>query len=68
MFIFQVEKLYCELNYYDQKIRGTLMHDIRKHWTTISTLLGLISSVYRDLHHWGSNQQPQIAEPKLYYD
>ena len=25
------------------------------------TLLGLISSVYCDLHHWRSNQRPQIA-------
>ena len=30
------------------------------------TLLGLISCVYRDLHHWGSNHRPQIADPKLY--
>ena len=42
------------------------MHDIWKHWTAVSTLLGLISSVYRDLHPWRSNQRPQIAEPKLY--
>ena len=39
---------------------------LRKHWTAVSTLLGLISSVYCDLHHCSSNQQPQIAEPKLY--
>ena len=38
------------------------MHDIRKHWTAVSTLLGLISSVYHGVHHWRSNQ---IAEPKL---
>ena len=37
-----------------------------KHWTAVSTLLGLISSVYHDLNHWRSNQQPQIAEQKLY--
>ena len=42
------------------------MHDIWKHWTAVSALLGLISSVYSDLHHWGSNQRPQIAEPELY--
>ena len=42
----------CELNNHDQKIRRTPMHDIREHWTTVSTLLGLISSVYRNLHHW----------------
>ena len=38
----------------------------QKHWTAVSTLLGLISSVYRDLHHWKSNERPQIAESKLY--
>ena len=41
--------------------------DIQKHWTAVSTLLGLISSIYRDLPHWRSNQWPQNAEPKLYY-
>ena len=33
-----------------------------EHWTAVSTLLGLISSAYCDLHHWRSNQQPQNAE------
>ena len=42
------------------------MHDIRKHWTAVSTLLGLISNVYRDLQPWRPNKRPQIAEPKLY--
>ena len=42
------------------------MHDIREHWIAVSTLLGLISSVYRNLHHWRSNQRPQIAVLKLY--
>ena len=55
----------CELNFHDQNIWRTLTHDIRKHWTAFSTLLGLISTVYRDLHHWKSNQRPLIAEPKL---
>ena len=32
-----------------------------EHCTAVSTLLGLISSAYRDLHHWRSNQQPQNA-------
>ena len=54
------------MNYHDQKIRRTPTHDIREHWTAVSTLLGLISSVYRNLHHWRSNQRPQIAVPKLY--
>ena len=30
--------------------------------TADSTLLGLISNAYRDLHHRRSNQQPQNAE------
>ena len=51
----------CELNYHDQKIRRTPTHDIREHWTPVSTWLGLISSVYRNLPHWRSNQWPQIA-------
>ena len=54
------------LNYHDQKIRRTLTHNIRKHWTAVSALLGLISNVYHDLHHWRSNQWPKIAVPKLY--
>ena len=36
-------------------------------WTVVSTLLSLISSVYRDLPHWRSNQRPLKAKPKLYY-
>ena len=32
------------------------------HRTPVSTLLDLISSSYRDLHHWRSNQQRQYAE------
>ena len=55
-----------ELNYHDQKIRRTPTHDTREHWTAVLTLLGLISSVYRNLHHWRSNQRPQIVVPKLY--
>ena len=35
---------------------------LTEHWTAFSTLLGLISSAYRDLRHWRSNQQPQDAE------
>ena len=30
--------------------------------TAVSTLLGFISSVHRNLHHWWSNQQLQYAE------
>ena len=54
------------MNYHDQKICRTPTHDIREHWTSVSTLLGLISSIYRDLHHWRSNERPQIAVPNLY--
>ena len=50
----------------EKKIRQTLVHDIQKQWTAVSTLLDLIKCVYRDLQHWRSNQQPQIAEQKLY--
>ena len=62
-----VFKRFRELNYYDQKIRGKFARDILKLWTAVSTLLGLISSVYRDLPHWRSNQQSHNAEPKLYH-
>ena len=41
--------------------------NIQKHWTAVSTLLGLISSVYCYLPHWRLNQRPQKAEPKLYH-
>ena len=58
----EISTFYMKLNYHDQKIRRTLTHDIQKHWTAISTLIGVISSVYRDLHRWKSNQRPQIAE------
>ena len=37
----------------------------REHWIDVSTLLGLISSIYRNLHHRRSNQRQQIAVPKL---
>ena len=40
-------------------------YDIWEHWTAVSTLLGLISSVYHNLYHLRSNQRPQIAVPKL---
>ena len=56
---------YCELNYHDQKIWQNLVCEIRKHWTTVSTLLSLISSVYHDLSHWRSNQWLQNAKLNL---
>ena len=37
-----------------------------EYWMAISTL-GLLSSAYRDLHYWSSDQQPQKAEPELYH-
>ena len=43
-----------------RKIRRTPTHNKRKHWIAVSTLLCLVSSVYCDLHHWRSNQRPQI--------
>ena len=64
--ILKQKKMSCELDYHDRKIRRKLTHDIQKHSTADSTLLSLISSVYRDLPHWRSNQRPQITEPKLY--
>ena len=64
--LFQTEELYCELNYHDQKIQQTLACNIRKHWTAVSTLLGIISSVYHVLPHRRLNQRPQNAELKLY--
>ena len=54
------------MNYHDQKIRRRPTHDIRGHLIAVSTLLGLFSSVYRNLHHWRSNQRSQIAVLKLY--
>ena len=45
------EKLNKYLDWVDQKLRRTLMHDVWKHWTAVSTFLSLISSVYRDLNH-----------------
>ena len=49
-----------------RKICRTPTHNIREYWTADSTLLGLISSVYCNLHHWRSNQRPQITVLKLY--
>ena len=57
----------CKLNYHDQKIQQTLACNIQNHWTTISILLDLISSVYRNLSHWRSNQRPLNTELKLYH-
>ena len=62
-----------KLNYHDQKIRQTLASDTQKQWTAASTLLGLISSVYRDLsptgdrtsdHRIQSRNSP--AEPSIH--
>ena len=55
------------MNYYDQKIRWTLACNVRKHWTVVLILLGLITSIYRDLFHLRSSQWPQNAETKLYH-
>ena len=37
-------------------------HQHTKHWSAVSTLLRLISTAHRVLHHWRSNQQPQYVE------
>ena len=39
-------------------IRKSGKHPVRytEHWTAVSTLLGLISSVYPDHYDWKSNQ------------
>ena len=44
-FVFLVEELYFELNYYAQKIRQTPTHDIRKHWTAVSTVLAVYTVI-----------------------
>ena len=42
--------------------RKSSKHPHTTYGTAVSTLLGLISSAYCDLHCWRSNQQPQNAE------
>ena len=42
--------------------RKSVKHLQVTYGTAVSTLLGLISSAYRDLHHRSSNQQPLNAE------
>ena len=37
-----------------------------EHWIAVSTLLGLITSAHRNLHHQRSNQQPQYAETETH--
>ena len=56
-----------KLIYHDQKIRQTLVRNIRNHWIAVSSLLGLISSIYTDIPDRRSNQRPQNAEPKVYH-
>ena len=51
LIIYFTNILSCELNNHDQKNQRTPARDLRKHKTAISTLSGLIRSVYRDLHH-----------------
>ena len=61
-----IQILEKELNYHEQNIRRKPTHYIRGHWTAASTLLDLISIVYRNLHDRWLDQRPQIAVPKLY--
>ena len=49
-----------ELSWLENPANTYMRHT--KHWIAVSTLVGLISSVYRDLHHWRSNQQPLLTE------
>ena len=60
---FKVVELYCEWKYLDQKILRTLACDIQKHWTVVSILLGLISSIYHDLptRDWTSDHRMQSS-------
>ena len=66
----------CELNYHDPKIRRTLAHDIRKHWTAVSTLLvvyTVISTSGDQTSHRAENLQlshqsiSHISDAKLTY-
>ena len=66
IFLFLIEELILWIELPRPEIQRTPTHDIQEHWTAVSTLLGLISSVYHNLHHWRSNQRPQIAVLKLY--
>ena len=63
----------CELNYHDQKIQ-TLTHDIQKHWTAVSSLLGqltwmCLASYIRTLYR-GHGHIQRIGNTHLrnYYD
>ena len=49
-----------ELSWVENPANTYIRHT--QHGTAVSTLLGLISSAYPDLHHWRSNEQPQNAE------
>ena len=51
--------IFIELPWLENLANTYMRHT--EHWTAVSTLLGLISSAYHDLHHWRSNQQPQNA-------
>ena len=58
--------VYLHIVFYDfERTGNNVQNYINTISTAISTLLGLISSVYRDFPHWKSNQRPQNAEPKL---
>ena len=48
----RIRNTHCELNYNDRKIQRTPTHNIRKHWTAVSTLLGLIKSAYNSQYIW----------------
>ena len=52
--------------YSKNRITRKLGEHLRKYWTAISTLFGLIGNVCRNLQYWRSNQQTQIAEPTVH--
>ena len=54
------ELIYIKLKITMTRKFGTHLHATYR--AAVSTLLGLISSAYRHLHHGRSNQQPQNAE------
>ena len=66
-FLFSSCVLYWKVDYHDQKIWQPVVREIRNHWTSASTLLGLISRVYCNLHHWSrtSNHRMQCQSSTI---
>ena len=51
--------IYIKLEITMTRKSGTHLHVT---YGALNSLIGLIISTHRDLHHWRSNQQPQYAE------